>query len=684
MENDKGFKAIADKILQQMKDGTSPLLKRWESVPTSPMNPVSGTVYKGINNLSLAHEQRDDPRWMTYKQAASKEYQVRKGETGNPIVFWQFHKQVNKKDDAGKIIMDKRGKPVKVNIRLARPRVFHSTVFNAEQMDNVPAMEEPPKLDKFDIHARAEGIIKESGADISYGGDRAFYSMSTDKIQLPEREYFKSEGDFYATSIHELSHWTGHESRLDRELGNKFGSPEYAREELRAEITSYMMSGELNLPFDPGQHVSYIDNWVKALEEKPLEIYQASRDAEQMKTYVLQYDRTLEQDKEIEQVQEQITPAINVNTTESLKAKPDTNSFGETGVVKTDSDTKEPAIMRSIDVVQDLKKSCEAMGLQMDKNPVLDGRFHRVPVNKNGKANTDGSYKAYSDGIPAGVITNHYTGQTRKWKASGMSKELTQKERQDLARRASENVKTMQAKVDATHSHKARRVEQLISVMPKATDNNSYLKHKGISASSNVYEDKKGRLVVPVTDVKGKAQSMVRINATGSFKGNLAGGKMKGGMHMIGKPEDGKPIIVAEGYSTGKSLNEATGRPVAVAFNSSNLGNVAHAVQQAYTAATVFVAGDDDRQNDRNAGRIKATEAAKGVETQVILPKFPPGAKGSDFNDLAKVAGKAEVTKQVETGIKRGRSAEPHQQRAVKEKAKERVQERGKTLARSR
>ena len=141
-----------------------------------------------------------------------------------------------------------------------------------------------------------------------------------------------------------------------------------------------MMSGELNLPFDPGQHVSYIDNWVKALEEKPLEIYQASRDAEQMKTYVLQYDRTLEQDKEIEQVQEQITPAINVNTTESLKAKPDTNSFGETGVVKTDSDTKEPAIMRSIDVVQDLKKSCEAMGLQMDKNPVLDGRFHRVPV----------------------------------------------------------------------------------------------------------------------------------------------------------------------------------------------------------------------------------------------------------------------------------------------------------------
>ena len=68
----------------------------------------------------------------------------------------------------------------------------------------------------------------------------------------------------------------------------------------------------------------------------------------------------------------------------------------------------------------------------------------------------------------------------------------------------------------------------------------------------------------------------------------------------------------------------------------------------------------------------------------MILPKFPPGAKGSDFNDLAKVAGKAEVTKQVETGIKRGRSAEPHQQRAVKEKAKERVQERGKTLARSR
>ena len=254
-----------------------------------------------------------------------------------------------------------------------------------------------------------------------------------------------------------------------------------------------------------------------------------------------------------------------------------------------------------------------------------------------------------------------------------------------ISDRSKENTAKTAAATTKTHLHKAHRVEQLLSVMPKATDNNKYLQTKGIKASDNVYEDKRGRLVVPVTDAKGKVQSMVRINSTGSFKQNLKGGKLAGGMHMIGKPKAGDNVIVTEGYSTAKTLNEATGLPTAAAFSANNLANVAHAVQQAYTSATVFVAGDNDVANDRNVGRIKATEAAQAVGSRAIFPKIPAGKKGSDFNDLGKISGSAAVRSQVEAGIKRGRAAEPHQQREVKKtNQKEKVQERSRSVARTR
>jgi len=790
LENSKGYKQIAEDILQQIKDGTSPLLKQWEVAPSAPHNPISGTSYRGINNLTLQHQGRTDPRWMTYKQAKSKEYQVRKGETGSPIVFWQFNKEVTKKDSSGKPVKNNSGKTVKENIKLARPRLFSATVFNAEQMDGVPAMEQPPRIDNFQKHDRAEGILKESGANISYGGDRAFYSPSQDRIQLPERESFKSEAAMYAIALHELGHWTAHEDRLDRDLGGKYGTPKYAKEELRAEIFSFMASSELQLPFDPSQHVAYVENWAQILEDKPTEIYAASRDAEQIKDYVLKFDRTLDQEQTQEQTKtvtaERVpefttNPASSTNEDNGLDKKstgevsrvdPDkviewkvedtqyegivsvtrtNHSNGEVGQmdIRGDKDDlqahfntdpsyrfdveeaypglsddehsflktgntpemwsekermrdaekeqnhlkqsnvaedKEPPVVRNVDIKQDLKKACESLGLVMNSEPVFDGKFHRVPVDRgDDKANKDGSYKAFSDGVPAAVIVNHYTGQQRNWKANSVAKALSPEERKAISERSKENTIKTAAATTKTHEHKARRVEQLVSVLPKATDDNKYLQNKGIKASANVFEDKRGRLVVPVTDAKGNMQSMVRINSTGSFKQNLPGGKMAGGMHMIGKPKAGENVIVTEGYSTAKTINEATGIPTAAAFSANNLANVAHAVQQAYTSATVFVAGDNDVANDRNVGRIKATEAAQSVGSRAIFPKIPAGKKGSDFNDLGKLSGSAEVRSQIESGIKRGRAAEPHQQREIKKENEQvKVQKRSRSVARTR
>ncbi|MBW9878691.1 DNA primase, partial [Escherichia coli] len=135
---------------------------------------------------------------------------------------------------------------------------------------------------------RAESILEASGAKISHDQvDRAFYRMSTDSIHLPQQASFPSADRYYATALHELSHWTGHASRLDRDLSHPFGSEGYAREELRAEIASMIIGDELGIGHDPSQHVAYVKSWIKALQDDPLEIFRAAADAEKIQGFVL-------------------------------------------------------------------------------------------------------------------------------------------------------------------------------------------------------------------------------------------------------------------------------------------------------------------------------------------------------------------------------------------------------------
>ena len=118
-------------------------------------------------------------------------------------------------------------------------------------------------------------------------GDRAFYRPATDRIHLPERDSFKSADTYYTTALHEPGHWTGHPSRLDRDLAHPFGSIGYAKEELRAEIVSLMVGDRLGIGHEPGQHAAYVKSWVHVLKEDPKEILRASRDADEIAGYVL-------------------------------------------------------------------------------------------------------------------------------------------------------------------------------------------------------------------------------------------------------------------------------------------------------------------------------------------------------------------------------------------------------------
>jgi antirestriction protein ArdC len=295
---------IAEKLIKQLEAGTAPWQRPWNPGEAStflPYNPVTDNRYKGINALVLLSHNRDDQRWMTYKQATDAGAQVRKGEKGTGIQYWKFVDEHNQKDDTGKPLVDKQGKPVKETVKLERPRVFFATVFNAEQIEGLPPIQRQAQT--WNPLERVEALLTAGGVPIYYNGKgRAFYRPLTDSIHLPDRQQFPSAENFYATALHELSHSTGHPDRLNRDLSHPFGSEGYAKEELRAEIASMILGDELGIGHDSNQHAAYVGSWIKGLKEDPLEIFRAAADAEKIQAYVL----GLEQQHIQEQVQEKV------------------------------------------------------------------------------------------------------------------------------------------------------------------------------------------------------------------------------------------------------------------------------------------------------------------------------------------------------------------------------------------
>lgn len=285
---------VASRLIEQLEKGTAPWQKPWNGVTSRPHNPITASQYSGANWLCLqmAAEMQgfSDPRWMTFKQITDAGGHVKKGSRGVPCLYW-----ADKWLDAeGKPLSAKevRELPPESRQRILIPCRF--VVFNAEQTEglNLPEWKAPEVT--WDPNERAEKILKASNAVIHHKlGNAAFYSPSTDSITLPERGQFANASDYYDTALHELGHWTGHESRLNRDLSGRFGTPDYAKEELRAEIASMMLASEIGLPHNTQQHAAYVASWIKILKEDPAEIIRASADAQKITDFV----KNLEQER---------------------------------------------------------------------------------------------------------------------------------------------------------------------------------------------------------------------------------------------------------------------------------------------------------------------------------------------------------------------------------------------------
>ncbi|OYR18243.1 ArdC family protein [Brucella thiophenivorans] len=280
---------VAERIIELIETGEAIWMKPWKAGELRlPYNAATDKEYRGMNSLWLAMHGYSDPRWITFNQAVAAGYKVKKGSNGALVEYWKFTEERIKKDEHGKPVLGEDGKPIKITVKLSQPRGFRAVVFNAQQIEGIPDLPVPDTGIKPVVNVAADAMIAASGVEIRHVvGNKAFYNPVLDSITLPLRSQFKGNGEFYATTFHELAHSTGHKSRLDRDLTGKFGSETYAKEELRAEIAAMMLAEKLGTDFLPRNHAGYVQSWIKALREDPREIFKAASEADRIKSYLL-------------------------------------------------------------------------------------------------------------------------------------------------------------------------------------------------------------------------------------------------------------------------------------------------------------------------------------------------------------------------------------------------------------
>ncbi|PSJ16486.1 zincin-like metallopeptidase domain-containing protein [Nitrosomonas supralitoralis] len=398
---------VAENLIEQLKQGTAPWQKPWkpgDPLLTLPHNPTTGKRYRGINTLKLMSRPYSDPRWLTFKQAVSIGAQVRKGEHGTQVQYWKFTEDRTQKDDSGNSVLDSDGQQIKEQVKLERPRAFYATVFNGDQIDNLPQLEiKTPDWNPID---RAEEILQASHAVIKHGeSDRAFYRPTTDSIHLPHKHQFPTPDRYYATALHELGHWSGSETRLNRDLSHPFGSEGYAKEELRAEIASMILGSELGIGHDPRQHVSYVGSWIKVLEQDPKEIFRAAADAEKIQDYVL----SLSQTQDVVQEQDNLNQLLMQNTAATATLSPDLVTVAQTLIINTEQNLQSKANEMDKDPSSELESKLSHQETH-EKHGIVTRRYLVVPFKEKDQAkaagaNWDNTAKSWYVGKNADIRT---------------------------------------------------------------------------------------------------------------------------------------------------------------------------------------------------------------------------------------------------------------------------------------
>ena len=276
------YQSVTDKIIEQLEKGCTPWVKPWKSTVQSDKNIASGNEYQGINTLILgmagAAANYNCYTWGSFKQWQALGANVKKGEKGTPIVFYS-PVSGSKINDAGE----------SETTYTAVLKTYY--VFNARQVEGIEIKEQEEVDKPFIVMPALEDRIVKSGANIKHGGNSAFYSPSGDFINVPEKSTFTNESSYYATVLHELTHWSGAKHRLDRVKGKRFGDSKYAFEELVAEMGAAFLCASYEVPGEL-QHSSYIENWLTCLKEDNKAVFKAAALAQKAADYIKSLDAT--------------------------------------------------------------------------------------------------------------------------------------------------------------------------------------------------------------------------------------------------------------------------------------------------------------------------------------------------------------------------------------------------------
>lgn len=333
METKKRYREeIAEYFIKGLAEDPVEFIRGWNFSETGiPENASTEKAYKWINRLYLKIIENKlgygDNRWLTFKQIKEKGYHLQNGAKGAKVeyffpydnkekrwVSWEEYTPEAKIND-GKYITDRYS---------IKQKIY--TVFNAAFIDGI----EEKKVDYIRNMINEDEVIKKISKGIgveiieSRNSKAAFYSPSEDYIKIPEKEQFKTQGDYVSTALHELAHATGHKDRLNRSQEGKFGSKKYAFEELIAEITSSFMGEYIKEPISDeilDNHKAYIQSWAKGIKDNKNFLFKAIKEAEIASDYMIEKGHLIEYIDEFEIIENNSAPVYMIDADKAQKIR---------------------------------------------------------------------------------------------------------------------------------------------------------------------------------------------------------------------------------------------------------------------------------------------------------------------------------------------------------------------------
>jgi len=269
------YDVVTESIIKQLESGVAPWQKPWRT--EIPANLLSKKEYRGINIFLLACQGYGSRYWLTYRQAQALGGSVRKGEHGSKVVFWKIHEYRKENSETGEAENHK-------SILLR-----YYAVFNLEQCEGIKSPETARVINPIE---RCESIVRSMPNPPGFAQDsRAFYRPSTDTVGMPARSAFHTAEEYHSTLFHELTHSTGHPSRVGREgimNHNPFGSEDYSKEELVAEMGAAMLCGVAGIESRTLQNsAAYLQSWINKLKSDSRLIVSAASQAQKAADYIL-------------------------------------------------------------------------------------------------------------------------------------------------------------------------------------------------------------------------------------------------------------------------------------------------------------------------------------------------------------------------------------------------------------